>query len=66
MCIFEKHMNSFHKKYSECKDCNRTIGLERCNGNKDKISKQQKQIMKKIEDKYFHRNKRIDVFNIQT
>ena len=42
MCNIEKHMNNFCERYSECKECNRTRGLERCDGNKDKKSKQQK------------------------
>ena len=42
MCNIEKHINNFCEKYSECRDCNRTIGLKRYYENKDKISNQQK------------------------
>ena len=42
MCKNEKHINNFHKKYREGKDCNRTRGLKRYYENKDKISNQQK------------------------
>ena len=24
MCNIEKHINNFYKRYTECKDCNRT------------------------------------------
>ena len=41
-CNFEKHINNFYKKYSECIDCNRARGLKRYYENKDKISNQQK------------------------
>ena len=40
MCKIENHINNFHKKFSECKDCNRARGLERYYGNKDETSKQ--------------------------
>ena len=42
MCIIEKLINNFHKRYSEYKKSKRKRGLERYYGNKDKISKQQK------------------------
>ena len=42
ICKIEKHINNFYKKYSECRDCNRTRGLKRFYENKDKISNQQK------------------------
>ena len=42
MCIIEKHIKNFYKKYSECRDCNRARGLKRYYENKDKISNQQK------------------------
>ena len=42
MCKIEEHINSFYKRYSECKDSNRTRGLKRNYENKDKISIQQK------------------------
>ena len=41
MCNFEKHINNFYKKHSECRDCNRTRGLKRHYENKEKISNQQ-------------------------
>ena len=41
MCNIEKHINNFYKKYSECRDCNRTRGLKRYYENKDKISNKQ-------------------------
>ena len=42
MCNIEKHINNYHKKYSVCKDCNRTKGLNRYYENKDKVPNQQK------------------------
>ena len=51
MCRIEKIINSFYKKYSECKDCNRAGGLERYTENKVKISKQQKKFFEKNTDK---------------
>ena len=42
MCNIEEHINNFYRKYSECRDCNRTGGLKRYYENKDKISNQQK------------------------
>ena len=42
VCKIEKHINNFHRKYSECKDCNIKRGLNRYYDNKDKISFQQK------------------------
>ena len=38
----EKHINNFHKQYSECEDCNIKRGVKRNDENKDKISMQQK------------------------
>ena len=62
----EKHINNFYKKYSECKDCNRTKGLKRYYENKDKISNQQKiYYEKKIEKKYYYRNKTVEVYNLE-
>ena len=29
MCIIEKHITNFYKKYSECKHCNGKRGLKR-------------------------------------
>ena len=51
MCNVQKLANSFYKKYSECKDCNRARVLERYYDNKDKTSNQQKKITKKTRDK---------------
>ena len=42
LCHFEKHINNFYKRYSECKDCNIKRGVKRYYDNKDKISIQQK------------------------
>ena len=44
MCNVEKHINNFVKRFSECRDCNRTRGLKRYYDNKDKISFQQKSL----------------------
>ena len=49
MCKTEKQNNTFHKRYSECKDCNIKRGVKRYYDNKDKTSNQQKNFMKKIE-----------------
>ena len=51
MCNIEKHINNFYKKYSECRDCNRTRGLKRYYENKDKISNQQKIYYEKNREK---------------
>ena len=51
MCNIEKHINNLYKKYSECRDCNRTRGLKRYHGNKDKISNQQKFYYEKNREK---------------
>ena len=47
----EKHINNFYKKFSDCKDCNRTKWLKRYYENKDKISNQQNIYYEKIRDK---------------
>ena len=65
MCNIEKHINNFYKRYSECKDCNRTRGLEFYSDNKNKLSKQQKIYYEKNREKYFYRNKTIDVYNLE-
>ena len=44
-CKIEEDINKFCKKYSECRDCNRTRGLKLYYENKDKISNQQKKII---------------------
>ena len=41
MCNIEKYINNFHRRYTECKDCNCTGGLKRYCENKNKISNQQ-------------------------
>ena len=51
ICKIEKHINNFYKKYSECRDCNRTRGLKRYYENKDKISNQQKVYYEKSREK---------------
>ena len=51
MCNIEKHINSFYKKYTECRDCNRARGLKRYYENKDKISNQQKIYYEKNKEK---------------
>ena len=51
MCNMEKHINIFYKTYSECIDCNRTRGLKRYYGNKNKISNQQKRYYEKNREK---------------
>ena len=65
MCNVEKDINNFYKKYSECRDCNRTRGLKRNYANKDKISNQQKVFYEKREKKYYYRNKTIDIYNLE-
>ena len=52
VCKIEKQINSFYKKYSECKACNIKRGVKRYYNNKDKISKQQKIYYEKIEINY--------------
>ena len=44
VCIIEKHINNFYKKYSDCKDCYIKRGVKRYYDNKDKNSIQQKNI----------------------
>ena len=51
ICNIEKDINIFYKKYSECRDCNRTRGLKRCYEIKDKISNQQKIYYEKNRDR---------------
>ena len=51
MCNIEKDINNFHKKNSECIDCNRARGLKRYYENKDKISNQQKVYYEKNREK---------------
>ena len=65
MCNIEKHINYFYKKYTECIDCNRARGLKRFTKIKIKYQPNKKYIMKKIEKKYYYRNKTIDVYNLE-
>ena len=63
VCNTEKQINSFYKRYSECKDCNIKRGVKRYYKNKDKISIQQKIYYEKNRDKLLqkqndYRNKR--------
>ena len=63
VCKIEKHINSFYKKYSECKACNIKNGVNRYYNNKDKISNQQKIYYEENRDKLLqkqndYRNKR--------
>ena len=51
ICDFEKPINNFHKRYSECKDCSPTRGLERYYKKKMKYQINRKHTMKKIEKK---------------
>ena len=62
-CNFEKHINNFYKKYSECQDCNTKRGVKLYYDNKEKISIQQKKYYDKNRDKLLqkqndYRNKR--------
>ena len=63
ICNIEKDINNFYKKYSECRDCNRTRGLKRYY-EKIKYQINKRYIMKKIEKKYYYRNKTIEVYNL--
>ena len=63
VCNIEKQINTFYKKYSECKACNIKRGVKRYLDNKDKISNQQKVFYEKNRDKLLqkqidYRNKR--------
>ena len=51
MCNNEKQIKNFYKRFSECKDCNRTTGLKRYYENEVKKSIQKKYTMQKIEIK---------------
>ena len=42
VCKMEKHINTFYKRYTEYKVCNRTRGLNHYFDNKDKTSNKQK------------------------
>ena len=63
VCKIEKLINNFYKKYSECKECNNKRCVKRYYDIKDKISIQQKTILRKnreklIQKQYDYRNKR--------
>ena len=58
MCNIEKHITNFYKKYSECRDCNRTRGLKRYYENKDEISNQQKFFYEKNREKILLQKKK--------
>ena len=49
ICNTEKSIDNFYNKYRECKPCNIKRSTKRYYENKDKITDQQKYIMKKIE-----------------
>ena len=66
MCNIEKPIDSFFKRFSVCKDCNRARGLKRYYDNKQEISNQQKQIMKSIEENYFYRKTTMEVYKLET
>ena len=66
MCNIEKHIDNFYKKFSECRDCNRKKGLKRYYEKKDKISNQQKISYEKNKEKYYYKNKTINVYNLET
>ena len=51
VCNIEKHINSFYKRYSECKECTIRRSVNRYYDNKDKISIQQKIYYGKNRDK---------------
>ena len=51
MCNFEKHINKFYEKQSECKVCNSKRGLQRYYENKKKISNQRKIFYEQNKDK---------------
>ena len=50
-CNFQKHINNFYEKYSECKECNIKRGVKRYYDNEDKISMQQEIYYEKNRDK---------------
>ena len=67
ICNIEKDINNFYKKYTECIECNRARGLKRYYENKEKKYQINKRyLMKRIEKKYYYRNKTIEVFNLET
>ena len=61
-CNIEKISEEFYKKYTESKNCNSKRSSKRDYENKEKISNQKKEKLKKIEIR-FYKNKRIDEQN---
>ena len=55
MCNFEKHIKDFHKKYTDCKDCNCKRGLKRYYERKEKTSNHRKKHYEKKEDKFLQK-----------
>ena len=51
ICNFEKDITNFYKRYTECKNCNRTRGLKRYYEKKEEMSNQQKVYYEKTRDK---------------
>ena len=51
MCNIEKHIDDFHKKYTERKDCKSKRGLKHYYENKDRRSNQWKIFYEKDTDK---------------
>ena len=66
VCNIHKDINNFYKKYSECIDCNRAIGLKRYYENKDKISNQQEIYYEKNREKILLQKETIEVYNLET
>ena len=64
--IKEKFINTFYKKQSEFKDCNRARGLKFYYENKDKVSKQQKLYYAKNGDNFYCKRKRMEVYKLET
>ena len=59
-CNIEKNIEDFYNKYTECKICTCNRSLQRYYQKKDKLSNQEKYIMKKTE-KYYYKNKTTDI-----
>ena len=51
ICNIEKDINNFYKRYSDCRDCNRTRGLKRFYKNKEKKSNHRKLYYEKNREK---------------
>jgi len=63
-CNIEKIINNFYKKYTECRDCNNRRSLKRYFEKREKISNQQRYIMRKIEINYYRNNLK-DIYNLK-